>query len=150
MNQTRRDWTAFIPALLVAATAEAQQPQPHSKVRLPSKTYSFSSLPVKSNPTTHTESRQVFDGTTHEGFPVDVHITVLPPGQMPHPPHHHEWEEILFIQTGTLEFTILDNTSRIGPGSIAYIASNEQHGLKNVGDTPAQYFVLAIGRASRA
>lgn len=140
----------MIPALLGVASTEAQQPQPGQKGVLPAKTYDFSSLPVKSNATTHSESRQVFDGTTHEGFPIDVHITLLPPGQMPHPPHHHEWEEILFIQTGTVEFTINGNTTRIGPGSVAYIASNEQHGMKNVGDVPSQYFVLAIGRRGRA
>jgi quercetin dioxygenase-like cupin family protein len=143
MNHTRRELGILLPAI-VAAAAEAQ-PQPP----LPSKTYAFDSLPVKKNPTTHGESRQVFNGTTHEGVSIDTHITLLAAGQMPHPPHHHEWEEIIFIQTGTLEFTINGNTSRVGPGSITYIASNEEHGSKNVGDAPSQYFVLAIGRRGR-
>jgi quercetin dioxygenase-like cupin family protein len=33
----------------------------------------------------------------------------------------------------------------LGPGSAAYVASNEVHGWRNVGTTRAQYFVLAIG-----
>lgn len=36
-------------------------------------------------------------------------------------------------------------TERMGPGSV-FVYSNEEHGIKNVGDTPAQGFVLAIGR----
>jgi quercetin dioxygenase-like cupin family protein len=139
MDHTRRDLAVLLPALFAAAGANV----------LPSKTYEFSSLPVKSNPATHNESRQVFDGVTHEGFPIDLHITTLAPGQMPHAAHHHEWEEMIFIQTGTLEVTIKGSASRIGPGSVAYVASNEQHGWKNVGDVPSQYFVFAIGRHGR-
>jgi quercetin dioxygenase-like cupin family protein len=50
------------------------------------------------------------------------------------------------VQEGTLEVTILDKATRIGPGSVAYVHSNEKHGWKNIGSTPAQYFVLAIGK----
>jgi quercetin dioxygenase-like cupin family protein len=83
---------------------------------------------------------------THEGVHIDMHITTLMPGQMPHPAHHHEWEEMTMLQTGTLEVTILDKKTRVGPGSVVYVNSNEEHSWKNVGDVPAQYFVLAIGR----
>jgi quercetin dioxygenase-like cupin family protein len=113
---------------------------------LPSKCYEFSSLKVRTNAQTHNETRDVFDGLTHDGTHIDIHISTLMPGQMPHAAHHHEWEEMIMLQTGTLEVTILDKKTRIGPGSVAYVYSNEEHGWKNVGDTPAQYFVLAIGR----
>ena len=105
MNHTRRDLGVLIPALFAAAGDNL----------LPSKTYEFSSLEVKSNPATHNESRQVFDGTTHEGVSIDLHITTLAPGQMPHPAHHHEWEEMIFVQTGTLEVNIKGDVTRIGP-----------------------------------
>lgn len=143
MDLTRRDISVFLPALLAAARANADQKT------LPSKSYAYESLPVKTNAANHAESRQVFDGVNHENVSLDVHITKLPPGEMPHPPHHHEWEEIIFIQTGNMEFTINGVTSRVGPGSITYIASNEEHGSKNVGSEPSQYFVLAIGRRGR-
>jgi quercetin dioxygenase-like cupin family protein len=113
---------------------------------LPSKCYEFGTLPEKVNPETHNETRNVFDGLTHDGVHIDLHITTLMPGQIPHPEHHHEWEELIMLQTGTLEVSILGKKSRLGPGSVAYVYSNEQHGWKNVGDVPAQYFVLAIGR----
>jgi quercetin dioxygenase-like cupin family protein len=113
---------------------------------LPSKCYEFGRLAEKTNPENHNETRDVFDGLTHDGTHLDLHITTLMPGQMPHPEHQHVWEEVIFIQSGTLEVTIVGKKTRIGPGSVAYVYSNEQHGWKNVGDSPAQYFVLAVGR----
>ena len=139
MDQTRRELGLSLPALLAAFVPDVDAP-------LASGTYSYADLPVKLNPQNRAESRQVLNGTTHEGFPIEAHITKLPAGQMPHPPHHHAWEEILFIQTGTMEVTIDGKTSRLQPGSVIYIASNEEHSSKNVGDVASQYFVLAIGR----
>jgi mannose-6-phosphate isomerase-like protein (cupin superfamily) len=142
MNHTRRELSILLPALL----AQAQQPKPV----LPSKSYEFTELPVTINEKTRNETRQVFDGTTHEGFPIDLHITQLAPGQMPHPPHHHEWEEMIFLQTGKLEINIKGKITHVGPGSVVYVASNEEHGWKNIGDIPSQYFVLATGRGGGA
>lgn len=139
MTYSRRDLSVLLPALF-AARASAQN------AVLPSKCYSFDSLKEKTNPQTHNETRNVFDGATHSGYHIDLHITTLAPGQMPHPPHTHVHEEMIMLQEGTLEVTILDKSTRLGPGSVAYVHSNERHGWKNVGDTPAQYFVLAIGR----
>jgi mannose-6-phosphate isomerase-like protein (cupin superfamily) len=134
----------LIPALLAAARGDAQQ----KKEVLPSECYPFDKLPLKTNTTTHNETRQVFDGMTHEGFPIDLHITTLAVGQAPHPPHHHVHEEVIFVQTGTLEVMIKGKSTQIGPGSVAYVNSMDEHGWKNVGDTPSQYFVLAIGHKS--
>jgi mannose-6-phosphate isomerase-like protein (cupin superfamily) len=148
MNQTRRDLGILLPALLAAAGSQAKQSPSSSKPLLRSKTYEYTDLPVITNPQNHAESRHVFDGLTHAGVPVEAHITLLPPGQMPHPAHHHEWEEILYIQTGKIQVTINGETTQIGPGSVVYIASNEEHSSKNIGDVPSQYFVLAIGHYS--
>jgi quercetin dioxygenase-like cupin family protein len=142
MNYSRRELSALLPILTTLAASRATA----SPETLPSKCYEFGSLPEKMNPETHNETRNVFDGVTHDGLHLDMHITTLMPGLSPHPEHHHEWEELMMLQTGTLEVTIQGKKTRIGPGSVAYIYSNEQHGLKNVGDSPAQYFVLAVGR----
>jgi quercetin dioxygenase-like cupin family protein len=136
MHHTRRELSLLLPAIVAAA---AQKPL------LPSKSYEFSDLPVKVNEKTHGETRQVFDGKTHDGEAIDLHITTLAPGQMPHAAHHHVYEELIFIQTGKLEVMINGKISHVGPGSVVYVASNDEHGWKNVGDSPAQYFVLALG-----
>jgi quercetin dioxygenase-like cupin family protein len=138
MNYSRRQLGGLLPALIAAAQAA------DSEV-LPSKCYPFESLPLKTNPKTHNETRAVFNGELHTGVPLEVHITTLAPGQMPHPAHQHVHEEMVLLQKGTLEVTIEDKSMKIGTGSVAYVRSNERHGWKNVGDTPAEYFVVAIG-----
>lgn len=140
MEYSRRDLSLLLPALLTAASHAVAEEGP-----LPSKAYDFTSLPVKTNPKNHNQSRQVFRGETYQNVPIDLHITTLMPGEMPHPPHRHTHEELMLIQKGTLEFTISGQSSRVGPGSVVFIHSQDLHGLKNVGDAPAQYFVLAIG-----
>jgi quercetin dioxygenase-like cupin family protein len=139
MEYSRRDLGVLLPALFAARAAGQNQV-------LPSKCYPFESLSVKTNPKNHNEGREVFDGLTHNNVHIDLHLTTLAPGQMPHPAHTHVHEEMIMIQEGTLEVTIMDKATKIGPGSVAYVHSNEKHGWKNVGSTPAQYFVLAIGK----
>ncbi len=85
-------------------------------------------------------------GETHDGHLFELHLTELGPGQEPHPPHKHVHEEMLLLERGTLEVTIDGRTSLLNPGSVAYVASNHQHGWKNAGDGPAEYFVIALGR----
>jgi quercetin dioxygenase-like cupin family protein len=36
-------------------------------------------------------------------------------------------------------------TTRLTPGSVVYVASNDLHGWKNPGQEPARYFVMALG-----
>ena len=137
MNYTRRDLSKAL-ALLAAAKAQAQ-----SQV-LPSKTWRYEDLPVKEKDANR--QRAVFKGETHTGFPVELHETELAPGEAPHPPHSHVHEEMIVIREGTMEVTIAGNTSRLGPGSVAWVASGEHHGWRNVGSTRARYMVMALGR----
>jgi quercetin dioxygenase-like cupin family protein len=143
MRVTRRELGLLLPAL-AAGPARTQEA---NKV-LPSKAWKFEDLPVRTNG--QNRSRDVFKGQTHTGFPVDLHLTELAPGLAPHPPHKHVHEEILMLQAGTLDVTIEGTTTRIGPGSVVYVHSNEMHGWKNTGTNPAQYFVMALGNAGGA
>lgn len=127
-----------LPALLAAAAAQGQ------KATTPSQIWKFEDLPVKA--TGENKGRQVVDAHTHTGYHFDLHETELALGMAPHAPHHHEHEEMIMLHEGTLDVTIAGKTTRIGPGSVAYVASNEEHGWKNAGDTRASYFVIAFGR----
>jgi quercetin dioxygenase-like cupin family protein len=90
-------------------------------------------------------ARQILKGLTHSAVELDLHETELAPGQAPHAPHQHVHEELLLICEGHLEVTIDGRATRLGAGSVAYLASNHVHGWRNVGVTLARYFVLAIG-----
>ena len=137
MTYSRRD----LNFMLAAFAADDRRSE------LPSKCWTFESLPVKTDATNHNETREIFDGRTHTGCQMDLHITTLAPGQMPHPAHRHAHDEMVLVQKGTLDVTIEKRTQRIGPGGVAYVRSNELHGWKNAGDGPAQYFVLATGKS---
>jgi quercetin dioxygenase-like cupin family protein len=140
MTPSRRELSLLLPAVF-AALAEAKEPV------LASRCYAYDALPEKTNPENKNEMRQVFEAATHKGVEVDLHITKLAPGQMPHPEHHHPHEEIVLLHSGTLEVTISGRTTTLGPGSVAVVASEEPHHWKNPGQSPCEYFVIAVGKA---
>jgi quercetin dioxygenase-like cupin family protein len=136
MNITRRNLAALVPALATVARAQ--------EATLPSKTYRFEDLPVRQNGPN--ASRAILRGLTHSGFPIEMHETELGAGLAPHPPHHHVHEEIVIVLEGTLDVTVNAATSKLGPGSVVYFASNDEHGFRNAGDSRARYCVMALGR----
>jgi len=69
----------------------------------------------------------------------------LAAGETPHPPQRHLHEEMLLIIEGELDVTVAGQTQRLGRGSAAYVASDDEHGWRNVGASPARYFVIALG-----
>lgn len=100
---------------------------------------------LKAKQTATGESRSIVKGITRTGEKIEAHATLLGPGTMPHAPHRHQHSEFWLIREGTVEITINGQAHRIGPGGVGFAASNDEHGIKNVGDGPARYFVVAIG-----
>ena len=75
---------------------------------------------------------------------IEVHVTTLDPGKAPHAPHRHPNEELLIIKQGTIEALIGGEWKRVGPGSVVFFASNELHGVRNVGSDQAVYHVVGF------
>lgn len=137
MNYSRRELCLLLPATL------ALKGHGSGKAVLPSKVYRFDDLPKHAEGSN--EFRPVFDGTTHDGFQVELHETDLAPGSMPHPPHHHTHEEMFLVREGTLAVTINGRESMLAAGGVAYIGSGDEHGIHNAGSDHARYFVIALG-----
>jgi mannose-6-phosphate isomerase-like protein (cupin superfamily) len=139
MNWSRRELCLTLPAAVAAASAGIAA----QKAKLVSKVYPFHGF---GEPKSGKNGFwPVLDGLTHEGVPLEVHETELAPGSMPHPPHRHGHEEMFLIREGAPTITINGKSTRLGPGSVGFVASNDLHGIHNHGATPARYFVVAIG-----
>jgi quercetin dioxygenase-like cupin family protein len=127
---------ALFPVAALFGQPAAEKPVLHSS------TIDYNSLVAK--PTAPGENRRVFNNPTATFANFECHVTTLNPGQMPHPSHHHPEEEFLVIRTGTLTVTVNGKPQVLGPGSIAFFASNEEHSVKNTGSTQANYTVFRI------
>jgi XRE family transcriptional regulator, regulator of sulfur utilization len=88
------------------------------------------------------ERRQVFNGPTATLDNFSGHITTLRPGEIAHAPHRHPDEEMVIVKEGTIEVTINGEVRRAGTGSIFFYAPHDLHGIKNIGETNASYFVF--------
>ena len=141
MSLTRRELCLLFPSALVPTLAAETRSE--QQASLPSATYPFEKL------TAHTSNnaviRSVMNGKLPTGESLEVHETTLPPGTSPHPPHRHEHSEMWLIREGTVEITVNGTSNQIGPGSVGFVRSNDEHGIKNVGASPATYFVIAVG-----
>lgn len=143
---TRREICCLLPVLLPVAgelRAFAAQNEP-----LPSAAFEFDKLPVEKHD--GAEFRSIMKGKLVTGESVEVHESMLPPNGFPHPPHHHAHSEMWLIREGTVQITISGTPHVLGPGGLGFVRSNEEHGIRNVGTTTANYYVVAIGPGADA
>jgi quercetin dioxygenase-like cupin family protein len=127
-------WCIVIPVVWSLNAAETSKSVTKSTV------IDWAKLAVK--PTKTGERRELFDAPTLTLNNFEGHVTTIRPGEAPHPPHRHPDEEMILIKEGTLEVTINGATQRAGAGSVFFYASNDLHGMRNVGSTPATYYVF--------
>jgi quercetin dioxygenase-like cupin family protein len=134
VNDTRTTVIAAGLGLLLGLTAQGADPKPQGSFVLPWE--ELQARPVNG------KSRSIVRSPTATLDELESHVTVLPAGEASHAPHRHPQEEIIIVREGTVEFFQNGATKRVGPGGIAFMASMDEHNAKNVGDTPATYFVI--------
>ena len=142
MSMTRRRVCALIPALLPLAAQLQAFGEDNS---LPSGAFTFDKAPthVANN---NAQVRLMLRGKLATGEGIEVHQTTLPPGGAPTATtHHHPHSEMWLVREGTIELTVNDKHYRLEPGSVGFVRSNEEHGIRNVGTAAAMYFVVAVG-----
>jgi quercetin dioxygenase-like cupin family protein len=135
---TNRD--AVVAAIAACATLCAVAVAQDSRPVLESTVFHWDSL--KAKPTDVGALRDVVREKTATLEELEMHITTLNPGVTSHAPHRHPNEELVIVREGTLEAFVNGRTERVGPGSIIFNASNQLHGVRNVGDGPATYHVI--------
>ena len=135
---TRRDLVVALIAISATLCIVAVADQKASIMQ--SAAFDWNSIPVKQTPVGST--RSFFKTPTATLDELELHVTTLDPGQTSHPPHQHPNEELVIIREGTIEALVRGEWKKVGPGSVIFNASNQLHGLKNVGDTPATYHVI--------
>jgi XRE family transcriptional regulator, regulator of sulfur utilization len=125
----------------MAATKAKAQPG-----TLPSKAYKFDEIPVRASGAGNAnKTRTVLKGDLRHGFPLEVHETELPAGASPHAPHKHLHEEMFVVLVGQVDFIVNGTTTRLGPGSVGFAASMDEHGLHNGSDAMCRYAVFELG-----
>src|SRR5260370_37261648 len=142
MNATRRELFSMFPVVLMPSILQGSASAAQENA-MPSAVYPFEKLPIRTP--NNAQIRHVLKGKLATGESLEVHETTLPPGGAPHPPHHHVHSEMWLIREGTVELTVNGTSYHLGPGSVGFVRSNDEHGIKNVGATPATYFVVAVG-----
>jgi XRE family transcriptional regulator, regulator of sulfur utilization len=134
---TRRD--IFVALIAIAGTAGVFAIAEQGPV-MGSAVFDWNAIPVKA--TDVGSVRSFFNTRTATLEGLEVHVTTLDPGKSPHPPHRHPNEEMIIIRQGTLEALVNGVWKRVGPGSVIFNASNQLHGLRNVGTDQAIYHVI--------
>lgn len=125
-------WT---PSLTAQSQSQTKTPETMS-----SSVFEWEKMTAK--PTKAGAARQVFQTPTPTLDELECHITTLNPGATPHEPHKHVDEELILVKEGTVESLVNGERRKAGPGSVIFQSSNQLHAIRNVGETPATYFVV--------
>jgi quercetin dioxygenase-like cupin family protein len=134
MSVSRRELTLLLPFLAIAEAQDA--PTLGSHIYHPDQSIDLDGKEKKGG--------RIFYGKDHSGYRFEMHETVLAPGVAAHPPHKHVHEEIITMLEGTVEVNVEGRKQAAEKGSIIYYGSNQMHNLRNVGETPARYYVLEL------
>jgi mannose-6-phosphate isomerase-like protein (cupin superfamily) len=144
-----RVWSVLLGGLALSAGMGLAQsaltiPSKASASLAQAKVFPFDQMPTKKM-ANGGESRSIVQGALATGESVALHESMLPVGSVPNPAHRIEHSEFIVVREGTLEFDHDGSTETVGPGGVIYVAFGTLHRVKNVGDVPAKYIVIAIG-----
>jgi quercetin dioxygenase-like cupin family protein len=128
---------SVVTAVVVGSVAVWGQAQ---KTLMTSSVFDWEKIPVKETQTG--ASRDFFKAPTATLDQLECHVTTVKAGEASHAAHSHPEEELIIVKEGLIESTQNGEVKKVGPGSIIFESSNQLHGLRNAGTTPATYFVI--------
>jgi mannose-6-phosphate isomerase-like protein (cupin superfamily) len=134
----RRDLYAaaagIVATFSIMTFAQSEAPIMHSAI------FDWNAIPAKQDDVRTV--RQFFQAPTATLDELELHVSTLQAGDTSHAPHRHPNEELVIVKEGTVEALVNGELKRVGPGSVIFNASNELHGIRNVGTGPATYHVI--------
>ena len=145
MTITRREMCFLLPGLFPATAAlDAFSADDNS---MPSALYAFEKLPVQI--LDHVEMRRVLKGTLATGESLEVHETTLPGGRRPaRPTPSRTFRDVAYSgRNGRARRQRRQLSS--GSGGVGFVHSNDEHGIKNVGDDCSHVFCRSGWTGSR-
>jgi quercetin dioxygenase-like cupin family protein len=125
-----------------AATASQSPAQGPQTTPLPARVYHSAEIPYKGDAAK--KARRFFYGPEHSGYNLEMHETVLGPGVETHPPHTHAHQEIIILVEGTVQVSMDGRTDTVEAGSVIFYDPDKPHNLRNIGTTPARYYVVEL------
>ncbi|MGC1869996.1 MAG: cupin domain-containing protein [Acidobacteriaceae bacterium] len=143
MALTRRDMCILLPALMATATSHAAEGPSSTDQHLPSAIYNLKDLKVEKS-----EGREyipVFEGNASSGQHMTMHESGVAPGGVVHEMYSHPGDELFLVREGMLEVEMEGKRSQVGPGGVAYVASNTPYAVRNTGKEWTRYFVFLFG-----
>ena len=135
---TKRD--ALVAVLTMVATCGIIALGQSTKPVMPSAVFEWTTIEAK--PTKVGDRRDFFQSRTATLDELECHVTTVNAGESAHPPHQHPDEELIIVKEGSVEILSNGQTKPASAGSVVFHATNQLHGLRNIGKTPASYYVI--------
>lgn len=108
---------------------------------LPSHAYDWKTISVENVATG--EQRQFLDGPTKTLEHFEIYVTSLAPGKTSHKGRvYADREELILVKEGKVGITINNQEKVLGPGSIALVATGDEHSMYNAGTDTASYYMI--------
>ena len=121
---------------LILATALQAQTAP-----LQSKVYTYSDKKSKQI-SKGVERKSILEGSSTDLSHVKIFTETLQPGKAHQPYKNSAADELILIKEGSVQTSINGKTQELGPGSVAFAISNDEHGFKNTSSLPVTYYIL--------
>jgi quercetin dioxygenase-like cupin family protein len=140
----RREFAAFLPALMAAVSALSAEAAPPTLSFVESGVYKPG--PPRSGSLPKRMSQAGTKGILRAGnIQLEIHETRQEVGAPHEPEETHLHSEIWLVREGTVELTVNGVPHRMVAGDIGICVAGDKHYIQNAGDTPASYFVVAVG-----
>jgi quercetin dioxygenase-like cupin family protein len=140
----RREFAAFLPALMAAVSALPAEAAPPTLSFVESGVYKPG--PPRSGSLPKRMSQAGTKGILRAGnIQLEIHETRQEVGAPHEPEETHLHSELWLVREGTVELTVNGVPHRMVAGDIGICVAGDKHYIQNAGDTPASYFVVAVG-----